>query len=65
MILVYMLNLSTVCHQSFSVRNMFILLIIEQQVYVSSNVDDLIDSMARRHLAARRLDVCTEKHSRR
>ena len=30
----------------------------EDQQYSSSNMDDLIDSMARRHLAYRRLDVC-------
>jgi hypothetical protein len=36
----------------------FILFLIEEQLYVSSNMDDLIDSMARRHLAFRRLDVC-------
>lgn len=26
---------------------------------MTSNMDDLIDAMARRHLASRRLDVCT------
>ena len=25
---------------------------------MSSNMDDLIDAMARRHLASRRMDVC-------
>lgn len=30
---------------------------IEERQYSSSNMDDLIDSMARRHLAIRRLDV--------
>jgi hypothetical protein len=36
----------------------FIFYIIEERQYSSSNMDDLIDSMARRHLAYRRLDVC-------
>ena len=35
-----------------------IFLIIEEQIYTTSNIDDLIDSMARRHLSYRRLDVC-------
>lgn len=30
---------------------------VEEQIYISSNIDDLIDSMARRHLAYRRVDV--------
>ena len=36
--------------------------IITERQYTSSNMDDLIDSMARRHLAYRRLDVyfCNE-----
>ncbi len=32
-------------------------LILEERQYSSSNMDDLIDSMARRHLAYRRFDV--------
>ncbi|CAF4920415.1 unnamed protein product, partial [Rotaria magnacalcarata] len=31
---------------------------LEERQYSSSNMDDLIDSMARRHLAYRRFDVC-------
>jgi hypothetical protein len=37
-----------------------ILFIIEDRLYTTSNMDDLIDSMARRHLAYRRLDVCIQ-----
>ena len=55
-ILDYIYNLSMVC-QEFSLENIFFV-IIEESVYISSNMDDLIDSMARRHLAHRRLDVC-------
>ncbi|CAF0970934.1 unnamed protein product [Rotaria sp. Silwood1] len=36
----------------------------EKQVYSSSNMDDLIDSMARRHLAYRRLDAAIDRQRR-
>ena len=52
---------------AWSVRN-FILFqsredrsIVEEQIFISSNIDDLIDSMARRHLAHRRLDVSGQR----
>ncbi|CAF2525734.1 unnamed protein product [Rotaria sp. Silwood2] len=36
----------------------------EKQLYSSSNMDDLIDSMARRHLAYRRLDAAIDRQRR-
>ncbi|CAF5144978.1 unnamed protein product, partial [Rotaria magnacalcarata] len=36
----------------------------EKHVYSTSNVDDLIDSMARRHLAYRRLDAAIDRQRR-
>ncbi|CAF1118617.1 unnamed protein product [Rotaria sordida] len=36
----------------------------EKQLYLTSNMDDLIDSMARRHLAYRRLDAAIDRQRR-
>jgi hypothetical protein len=59
MIVVSIYNDSMVCNEFYILANkVLFLLIIEDQIYASSNMDDLIDSIARRHLAYRRLNVC-------
>ena len=48
-----------VCNQYLIIRikNFIFFNTAEERQYSSSNMDDLIDAMARRHLAYRRLDV--------